>query len=123
MTQLAGKSTLDVWYSRIDVAACSPTSSPASTTGSKTDKRMADRTGKIMTKARTRDSLQALDKLTHLVDGQRRIVSDPPLIVPAEEVFPESGAMRSSRSSIISSCANTARAFRQIVATCSRSSV
>ena len=43
---------------------------------------------KIATKARTRDSLQALDKLTTVVDGQRRIVSDPPLIVPIEEVFP-----------------------------------
>jgi len=27
-------------------------------------------------KARTRDSMQAFDKLTHVVDGQRRIISD-----------------------------------------------
>ena len=37
-------------------------------------------------KARTRDSLQAFDKLTHLVDGQRRIVSNPPLVQPIEEL-------------------------------------
>ena len=37
-------------------------------------------------KARTRDSMQALSKLTHVVDGRRRIVSDPPLIVPIEEL-------------------------------------
>ena len=37
-------------------------------------------------KARTRDSTQALDKLTHVVDGERRIISDPPLIEPVEEV-------------------------------------
>ena len=43
-----------------------------------------------MTKARTRDSLQALDKLTEVRDGRRRIVSDPPLIVPIEEVFSSS---------------------------------
>ena len=39
-------------------------------------------------KARTRDSMQAFTKLTHLVDGQRRIVSDPPLIVPIEDLIP-----------------------------------
>ena len=38
-------------------------------------------------KARTRDSLQAFDKLTRVVDGQRRIISDPPLIQPIEELF------------------------------------
>ena len=39
-----------------------------------------------MAKARTRDSMQALDKLTHIVDGERRIISDPPLIQPIEEL-------------------------------------
>ena len=34
-------------------------------------------------KARTRDSLQALSKLGELVDGRYRIVSEPPVIVPA----------------------------------------
>ena len=42
-----------------------------------------------MAKAQTKDSHRALDKLTHVVDGQRRIISDPPLIVPLEELFPE----------------------------------
>src|SRR5262249_56532385 len=27
-------------------------------------------------------------KLTHEVDGERRIISDPPLVVPVEELFP-----------------------------------
>ena len=40
-----------------------------------------------MAKARTRDSMQALDKLTHVVDGDRRIISDPPLIQPIDELF------------------------------------
>ena len=43
-------------------------------------------TEKAMAKARTRDSMQALGKLTTVVDGQRRIISDPPLIVPVEEL-------------------------------------
>ena len=37
-------------------------------------------------KARTHDSLQAFAKLTHLVDGEPRIISDPPLIVPIDEL-------------------------------------
>ena len=31
--------------------------------------------------------MQAFSKLTHEVDGRRRIVSDPPLIVPIEELI------------------------------------
>jgi uncharacterized protein (DUF2252 family) len=90
MTQLAGMSTLDVWYSRIDVdAVLAQLQATASTSGSKSDKRLAARTAKVITKARTNDSMQALDKLTEVTDGQRRIVSDPPLIVPIEELFPQ----------------------------------
>jgi len=43
----------------------------------------------LLDKARSRDSTQALRKLTTVVDGQRRLVSDPPLIVPVEDLFPE----------------------------------
>ena len=37
-------------------------------------------------KAHTRDSLQALSKLGELVDGRYRIVSQPPIVVPAREL-------------------------------------
>ena len=51
-----------------------------------------------MAKARSKDSLKAFAKLTEIVDGEPRIASDPPLIVPIEEVA--SGVERlSSRSS------------------------
>jgi uncharacterized protein (DUF2252 family) len=43
---------------------------------------------KGMAKARTRDSLRALDKLTMIVDGQPRIVADPPLVVPLTSLHP-----------------------------------
>ena len=39
-------------------------------------------------KARTRDSMHAYEKLTHLVDGEPRIISDPPLIVPMVKLLP-----------------------------------
>ncbi len=90
MARLAGMSTLAVWYSHVDVVGLlAELEAIAGSTGSKADKRMADRTAKIMSKARTRDSLQALDKLTTVVDGRRRFISDPPLIVPIEELFPQ----------------------------------
>ena len=42
---------------------------------------------KLLAKAHTRDSTQALSKLTTVVDGRRQIISTPPTIVPVEEVF------------------------------------
>ena len=39
-----------------------------------------------LAKAQSKDSLKAFAKLTEIVDGEPRIVSDPPLIVPIEEV-------------------------------------
>jgi uncharacterized protein (DUF2252 family) len=45
-------------------------------------------------KATARDSMRAFDRLTRVVDGERRIVSDPPLIVPAEELMPEGERLR-----------------------------
>jgi hypothetical protein len=42
---------------------------------------------KMLAKAHTSDTMKALGKLTTMVDGQRRIISDPPMVVPVEEVF------------------------------------
>ena len=41
----------------------------------------------MLQKARTRDSLQALSKLTEIVDGRHRIVADPPIVVPARDLM------------------------------------
>ena len=41
---------------------------------------------KTLAKAHTRDSLQALSKLCELVDGTYRIVSQPPIVVPARDL-------------------------------------
>ncbi len=50
---------------------------------------MAATATKVTSKALTKDSMRALNKLTRVVDGHRQIVSDPPLIVPIEELFPD----------------------------------
>jgi uncharacterized protein (DUF2252 family) len=44
------------------------------------------RADKTLAKAHTRDSLQALSKLCEQVDGTYRIVSQPPIVVPARDL-------------------------------------
>ena len=81
MRGFAEQSLLDVWYAHLDIE-------PALAEFRSQIK--ADRfkaAGKLLAKAHTADSTRALAKLTTMVDGQRRIISDPPMIVPVEEVF------------------------------------
>ena len=81
MQQLAGQTNLAVWYAHMDVeAAIKELQSGVSASARK-------RAEANVAKARTRDSLQAFDKMTRVVDGQRRIISDPPLVQPIDELF------------------------------------
>ncbi len=57
----------------------------------KAAKRAEKRAEKTAAKAHTRDSLQALSKLGELVDGKYRIVSQPPIVVPARDLAATSG--------------------------------
>ena len=45
-----------------------------------------ERFEKNVAKARTKDSLKAFEKLTQIVDGEPRIIADPPVIVPIEDL-------------------------------------
>ena len=49
-------------------------------------KKAVKRYERNIAKARTKDSLKAFAKLTRIVDGEPRFVSDPPLIVPLSEL-------------------------------------
>ena len=72
--------TLDVWYGRLEVEAI-----VQQWTTEVRAKRL-DRVKRNLAKRTVKDNLRALDKLTEVVEGKRRIVSDPPLIVPLEEL-------------------------------------
>ena len=76
----AAMSNLDVWYTRIDVDEIAAL---AARHGTRKQRKRFERN---VAKARSKDSLRAFSKLTTSVDGQPRIASDPPLIVPIEEV-------------------------------------
>ena len=80
MREFAAMPILNVWYARFDVEDA------LAQLKSDMPKKAVRQTKTQMAKARTRDSTQALAKLTTVSDGRRGIISDPPLIVPIEEL-------------------------------------
>jgi len=83
MRGFAKQPYLDVWYVHLDVEdAVRDFKKQMKPKGVKA-------TEKMEAKARTHDSMKALSKLTTVVDGQHRIISDPPLIEPLAELFPD----------------------------------
>jgi hypothetical protein len=114
MAQFAELPTMDLWYARMseeDLRAAMETVQrdqlAAAPKGKKSDGKTADkakgknsagktadkafakavkRGGATLSKARGRNSLQALAKLTEVVDGQPRIVSQPPVLIPMREL-------------------------------------
>ena len=103
MAEFAEMRVLDIWYARrseADLLEAIRAFQPAATPKAKrqaakqpqpklskpTAEGRAQLLAKGMQKARTRDSLQALSKLAELVDGTYRIVSQPPIVIPAREL-------------------------------------
>ena len=85
MANFADADTMDIWYAHIsadDLLQAMRRAAPE-LKGSER-KRLEKQAEKAAEKAHTRDSLQALSKLAEYVDGQYRIVSQPPIIVPAQ---------------------------------------
>ena len=76
----AEMSNLEVWYARIDVDEIAALAARQATP------KQRKRFERNLAKARSKDSLKAFAKLTTIVDGEPRIASDPPLIVPIEEI-------------------------------------
>ena len=82
MRGFAGMTNLDVWYARADMEQLQA----QITTPMKARQRQV--LGKSLAKARTRDSMREVAKLTRMVDGRPRIISDPPLVVRIGELIP-----------------------------------
>jgi len=83
MRTFAGMTNLDVWYEHVDVDEL------RAQFDAQLKQRQRKKLDKDLAKARTRDSMQEVTKLTRLVDGRPRIISDPPLIVPIDELLPQ----------------------------------
>jgi uncharacterized protein (DUF2252 family) len=82
MREFAGQPFLAVWYAHLDVE------DTISQFQSQMKKKNLKATEKMVAKAHTEDSMKALHKLATQTDGRWRIISDPPLIEPIEEVYP-----------------------------------
>jgi uncharacterized protein (DUF2252 family) len=86
MRAFAAQTNLQVWYAQFDFVAeldrRRGTLAPA----------QLKRTKANLEKARTRDSLHALEKLSAVVHGERRIVALPPIVVPVEDLLPDASA-------------------------------
>jgi uncharacterized protein (DUF2252 family) len=80
MREFATSPTLEVWYSHLDVEDA------IARFKLRLKKSVVKESEALAAKVRTRDSTQAVAKLTRVVDGQREIVANPPLIVPVEEL-------------------------------------
>jgi Uncharacterized protein conserved in bacteria (DUF2252) len=69
-----------VWYARADIGLIERQ------LGAQAGKSETKAFEKNIAKARAKDSMRALDRLTHRVNGELRILADPPLIVPIEDL-------------------------------------
>ena len=82
MRNFAGMTSLEVWYAHADIDQLR----------AQFDTQLQARQRKVLdkglAKARTRDSMEQLTKLTRMVDGRPRIISEPPLLVPVDELIP-----------------------------------
>ncbi len=86
MAEFAEQGNLDVWYAKLDVDEM------LRRFGKKTDSTTRKRARKGRDKALSRDSEQAFGKLTETVDGKARFISQPPLLIPLDELLPDGSA-------------------------------
>ena len=82
MVRFAAMRNIEVWYTRLDVARILEHLGPHAS------RKQMKRLQSNVAKMRTKDSLRALTKLCQTVDGELRIVGNPPLVTPIEDVLP-----------------------------------
>ena len=82
IARFAQMRNIDVWYTRLDVAAI------LKQLGASASRKQMKRFQTDVAKVHTKDSMRALAKLCRAVDGELRIVGNPPLVTPIEDVLP-----------------------------------
>jgi uncharacterized protein (DUF2252 family) len=102
MAGFAAMNSLEVWYSHLDIEAA------LQELGPQLEPTQVKRTEKALAKARTRDSMSAFSKLTHVVDGEARIIAEPPLIVPIHDL-----AQGAERDELFEALHELLRSYRQ----------
>jgi uncharacterized protein (DUF2252 family) len=115
MRAFAAQPILTVWYAHLEmeqaIADYKATLSPRQL---KERKSRIKATEGALAKARTRDSLQAIGKLTSVVDGQRQINSNPPLVNRLDDMVDlDPGEVRNRIGALIDSYRNTLQSDRR----------
>lgn len=85
MQHFSNMGNLDVWYAHIDIDSLK---AEFSGKAKKKDRKAAD---KVLGKAKRKDNSRAIAKLTEVVDGELRIVSNPPVIIPLRDIAEQVG--------------------------------
>jgi uncharacterized protein (DUF2252 family) len=106
MRRLAAMPNLQVWYARLDVATIEKSIREQGAA------KQAANVEAAAAKARTKDSMKAFTKLTENVDGEPRIASDPPLIMPIRDLV-DPGYAESAESELQSIFRNYRRTLQQ----------
>jgi uncharacterized protein (DUF2252 family) len=107
MRAFAEMTNLQVWYSRLDATEL------VAALRSQQGKKQAKVVKQAAEKAQTKDSMKAFAKLTHEVDGEPRIVSDPPLIVPIAEIFESAGLDETTANKMTEEILEVFRGYRR----------
>jgi uncharacterized protein (DUF2252 family) len=107
MHAFAQMRNLELWYSHLSVEHA-----VAEFTAGVDPKRLKKAEASIE-KSRTKDSMHAFEKLTTLGDGEPRIISDPPLIVPIDELLPT----QTERDALQNEMRNLIRSYRRTLET------
>ena len=113
MRRTAGMRTLDAWYDHVDADQVLDF-----IRGEVSEKRLgkeeAEQAEKDIAKARTRDHARLLAKRTDEIDGELRIVADPPLIVPLADLMPDAEGREELVAYMRSLVAEYRRSFRVV---------
>ena len=117
MQEFGAMGNMDVWYARVDIEdLLREVHVPR-------NRRAAEADGEESREDEDEDSLKAFAKLTEVVDGEARIISDPPLIVPIAELAGPEQAAEVQRCAQGSDPPVPADALAAIAAICSSGSV
>jgi len=99
MREAATMSTLDAWYAHLNIDEVTRWMS-AEVSRKRLGKREEKEAARDIAKARTRDSVRVFSRRTGTVDGELRIVRDPPLIMPIEDLVLSPEVRRETERSI-----------------------
>jgi uncharacterized protein (DUF2252 family) len=107
MREFAHMSMLEVWYAHLDMDELLPRFH------SSLDRKQTPGVWKAIAKARAHDSVQAFAKLAEVVNGECRILHQPPLIMPVEELLEGADPVLEAMDTIIGSYRETLRPDRR----------